>query len=157
MSSSLAGAEYVCIALDVWTSRSTQGFVAVEATFVDSAFAAHTYLISFTRLTRGAKQVLRVVTDNASSIIKAFAFTGWENEEDNDDGNFDDFPERFTNGAFKQIPSVRAISISLHSLQLAVKDFSWQRGVMAVGCPDSVSRYCDAVLVPKDAARTDFS
>ncbi|KAH7968522.1 hypothetical protein HPB52_009263 [Rhipicephalus sanguineus] len=51
ISSSLAGAEYVCIALDVWTSRSTEGFLAVEATFVDSDFAAHTYLLSFTHLT----------------------------------------------------------------------------------------------------------
>ncbi|KAL3196902.1 hypothetical protein MRX96_014988 [Rhipicephalus microplus] len=51
ISSSLAGAEYICIALDVWTSRSMTGFLAVEATFVDSDFAAHTYLLIFTRLT----------------------------------------------------------------------------------------------------------
>ncbi|KAH7963485.1 hypothetical protein HPB52_021252 [Rhipicephalus sanguineus] len=115
ISSSLAGAEYVCIALDLWTSRSTEGFLAVEATFVDSDFAAHTYLLSFTRLTGShtcarirceydatllqwniADKVLRVVTDNASSMIKAFAFTGWETEQDDDDDNFDDCPERFT-------------------------------------------------------------
>ncbi|KAH7968305.1 hypothetical protein HPB52_007623 [Rhipicephalus sanguineus] len=51
ISSSLAGTEYVCIALDVWTSQSTEGFLDVEATFVDSDFAAHTYLLIFTRLT----------------------------------------------------------------------------------------------------------
>ncbi|KAL3205807.1 hypothetical protein MRX96_040621 [Rhipicephalus microplus] len=41
ISSSLAGAEYVCSALDVWTSPSKEGFLAIEATFVDSNFAAH--------------------------------------------------------------------------------------------------------------------
>ncbi|XP_075526351.1 uncharacterized protein LOC142558075 [Dermacentor variabilis] len=85
ISSSLAAAEYVFIALHVWASQSTEGFLAVEATFVDSDFTAHTYLLSFTRLTRShtaarirsefdaallqwniADKVLRVVTDSAS-------------------------------------------------------------------------------------------
>ncbi|KAL3188398.1 hypothetical protein MRX96_023058 [Rhipicephalus microplus] len=71
-----------------------EAFLAVEATFVDSDFAAHTYLLSFTRLTGShtgawirceydatllqwniiAHKVIRVVTNNASSIIKAFEF-----------------------------------------------------------------------------------
>ncbi|KAH7969956.1 hypothetical protein HPB52_023089 [Rhipicephalus sanguineus] len=138
---SLAGAEYVCIALDVWTSP--EGFLAVEATFVDSDFAAHTYLLSFTRLTGShtgarirceydatllqwniADKVLRVVTDNASSMIKAFAFTGWETEEDDDDDNFDDCPERFTKellSEFHQLEEFR-FGCAAHSLHLDVKD-----------------------------------
>ncbi|KAL3186564.1 hypothetical protein MRX96_027377 [Rhipicephalus microplus] len=115
ISSSLAEAEHVCIALDVWTSHSMEGFLAVEATFVDNDFMAHTYLLSFTLLTGShtgarihceydatlllwniADKVIRVLTDNASSMMKAFEFAGWETEKNDEDHSFDSCPERLT-------------------------------------------------------------
>lgn len=42
---------HVCIIPDLWTSRSVQGFLGIEITFVDNAFTAHMYLLAFTRLT----------------------------------------------------------------------------------------------------------
>lgn len=65
-----------------------------------------------------------MVTDNASSMIKAFAFPGWETEEDDDDENFDDCPERLTKellSEFHQLEQFR-FGCAAHSLQLAVKD-----------------------------------
>lgn len=70
ISSSLAGAEYVCIALDLWTSsRSTEGFLAVEATFVDSDFTAHTHLLSFTRLT-GSHTAARIRSEYDAALLQ---------------------------------------------------------------------------------------
>ncbi|KAH7944596.1 hypothetical protein HPB52_021811 [Rhipicephalus sanguineus] len=69
ISSPLAGAEYVCIALDVWTWRSTEAFLAVEATFVDSDFAAHMYLLSFTRLT-GSNTGARIRCEYDATLLQ---------------------------------------------------------------------------------------
>ncbi|KAH7970090.1 hypothetical protein HPB52_024060 [Rhipicephalus sanguineus] len=70
------------------------------------------------------RAVLHVVTHNASSMINAFAFTGWETEEDDDDDNFDDCPERFTKALlseFHQLEQFR-FGCAANSLHLAVKD-----------------------------------
>ncbi|KAL3194644.1 hypothetical protein MRX96_016105 [Rhipicephalus microplus] len=130
ISSSLPGAEYVCIALDVWPSRSVKGFLPVEATFADRNFADHPYLLSFARLTGShatgarirceydamllqckiADKVIRMVTDNASSMIIAFEFARWETEKDSEDGSFDECPERFTKwllSEFHQLEKLR--------------------------------------------------
>lgn len=69
ISSSLAGAEYVCVALDVWTSRSMEGFLAVEVTFVDSDFTPHTYLLSFTRLT-GSHTAARIRSEYDAALVQ---------------------------------------------------------------------------------------
>ncbi|KAL3195195.1 hypothetical protein MRX96_001866 [Rhipicephalus microplus] len=125
--SSLAGAEYVCIALDVWTSRSMEGFLAIEAKFVDSDFAPHMYLLSFTRQTQRwcSNQicVIRVVTENVSSMIKPFEFAGWETEKYDEDDSFDDHLERIIKdllSEFHQLEQIR-FGCAAHNLQLAAK------------------------------------
>lgn len=74
-------------------------------------------------------------------MIKAFAFPGWETEEDNDDDNFDNCPERLTKellSKFHQLEQFR-FGCAAHSLQLAVKDailllVIYRRTVWAITC-----------------------
>lgn len=69
ISASLSGAEHVCISLDVWTSLTMEGYLGVEATFVDNDFTAHTFLLTFTRLT-GSHTAARIRSEYDAALVQ---------------------------------------------------------------------------------------
>ncbi|KAH8008770.1 hypothetical protein HPB51_004160 [Rhipicephalus microplus] len=138
--SSLAGAEYVCIALDVWTSRSMEGFLASRSEIRGQRLRA--------------SHVIRVVTENVSSMIKPFEFAGWETEKYDEDYSFDDHLERIIKellSEFHQLEQIR-FGCAAHNLQLAAK-----HSIRQDTSAEEVVRKCGAIVasIRKSTADTE--
>ncbi len=80
------------LTLDIWTNRRGHSFLCVVASFVDEVFNGHTVLLSCEHHTAEnifqkyegvlqhwnlQRRVVRVVTDSASNMIKAFNLRVW--------------------------------------------------------------------------------
>ncbi|XP_067251732.1 uncharacterized protein [Chanodichthys erythropterus] len=97
------------LTLDIWTNRRGHSFLGVVASFVDEVFNGHTVLLSCEHL-KGhhtaesisqkyegvlqhwnlQRRVVRVVTDSASNMIKAFNLPGFEESAVEEEGEEED-------------------------------------------------------------------
>ncbi|CAM4609400.1 unnamed protein product [Leuciscus chuanchicus] len=148
------------LTLDIWTNRRGHSFLGVVASFIDEMFNSHTVLLSCEHL-KGhhtaenifhkyesilhhrnlQRRVVRVVTDSASNMVKAFDLPGFdesseeEGEEEvlEEDGNgTEEVPLSPFQPDFAQIiENMSATYITesnlhmrcpIHLLQLAIKD-----------------------------------
>ncbi|KAL1250666.1 hypothetical protein QQF64_018462 [Cirrhinus molitorella] len=147
------------LTLDIWTNRRGHSFLGVVASFVDEVFNGHTVLLSCEHLNGHhtaenifqkyesvlqhwnlQRRVVRVVTDSASNMIKAFNLPGFEEsaveeeaeEEDPDEADTEDNqPSPFQTNFLQIMENVTATYITennlhmrcpIHLLQLALKD-----------------------------------
>lgn len=135
----MESAEQVCVTIDIWSSRDMRSFLGVTAHYIlDNTL--HKAMLSCKRF-RGAHtadriysvyqdivaaynlsgRVWRIVTDNASNMIKAFSLPGMESlEADSEDGEGEcsavESPEHM-----EYLP-VERVSCFAHTLQLVIKD-----------------------------------
>ena len=98
----LTNIDYVTLTIDVWSDRRCRSFLGITCHFIDNKMMPQAYLIDFLRfksphtsariqqLTEEVlerfdmkQKVFKIVTDNASSMIKAYKF-GLCVEEEND-------------------------------------------------------------------------
>ncbi len=147
------------LTLDIWTNRRGHSFLGVVASFVDEVFNGHTVLLSCEHL-KGhhtaenifqkyegvlqhwnlQRRVVRVVTDSASNMIKAFNLPGFDEsageeegeEEDPEEGDTEDVQLSPFQPIFLQIMENMTTTYitennlhmrcPIHLLQLALKD-----------------------------------
>lgn len=122
------------VALDIWTSRRGHSFLGIVGSFVDENFQGHTVLLSCEHIQghHTAKHiyekyeevlrrwniqrgVIRVVTDSASNMVKAFNLPGFSEFGDQLD---QDLGDRETDGE-GDAPDVALLQ--LHADQLAIQ------------------------------------
>ena len=110
----LNNAKFITLTIDAWTDRRGRSFIGVTGHFINSKCEPETVLIDFVRL-KGShtgeniqrttefildrynlrEKVFKIVTDNASSMIKAYKF-GLSVDDDSNDDYSDDFKSNAT-------------------------------------------------------------
>ncbi|CAF4960759.1 unnamed protein product, partial [Rotaria magnacalcarata] len=156
--------DHVTLTVDIWSDRRCRSFIGITCHFIDQDINLQAYLIDFLRLKSFhtseniqqmtdevlerfniKKKVFRIVTDNASSMIKAYKFGlsfDTENIEIDEKNQFitendltiEDFEEHFEPDDLQMVnmsssdfgenedsPSVR-LSCFAHTLQLCIRD-----------------------------------
>ncbi|CAF2218019.1 unnamed protein product, partial [Rotaria magnacalcarata] len=156
--------DHVTLTVDIWSDRRCRSFIGITCHFIDQNINPQAYLIDFLRLKSFhtseniqqmtdevlerfniKKKVFRIVTDNASSMIKAYKFGlsfDTENIEVDERNQFitengltiEDFEEHFEPDDLQMVnmnssdfgenedsPSVR-LSCFAHTLQLCIRD-----------------------------------
>ncbi|CAF3753693.1 unnamed protein product [Rotaria socialis] len=156
--------DHVTLTVDIWSDRQCRSFIGITCHFIDQNINLQAYLIDFLRLKslhtseniqqmtdevlerfKIKKKVFRIVTDNASSMIKAYKFglsIDTENVEIDERNQFiiendlmiEDFEEHFESDNLPMMnmsttdfdhnedsSSVR-LSCFAHTLQLCIRD-----------------------------------
>jgi len=102
----LNGVKFVTLTVDAWLDRRSRSFIGVTCHFINHNFDAQALLIDFVRfksphtgeninrITESTldrydikEKVYKIVTDNASTMIKAYKFGLSVADEDNDEDN----------------------------------------------------------------------
>ncbi|CAF3962704.1 unnamed protein product, partial [Rotaria magnacalcarata] len=157
-------ADHVTLTVDIWSDRRCRSFIGITCHFIDQKINLQAYLIDFLRLKslhtseniqqmtdevlerfNIKKKVFRIVTDNASSMIKAYKFGlcfDAENIEVDEKNQFiiendlmiEDFEEQFESDNLQVVnmsssdfdenedSSPVRLSCFAHTLQLCIRD-----------------------------------
>ncbi|CAF2863964.1 unnamed protein product [Rotaria sp. Silwood2] len=163
----LTNVDHICITVDVWTDRRGRSFLGITGHFLGLDYVPHALLLDFLRL-KGShtgeniynvtvkvldnlklkEKVFRIITDNASSMIKAYKFGLIVNDVDNivqdankqqqadnfiklyDDDNSNllkewilvDWYENINDSFDKNDTIPKRLSCFAHSIQLVIRD-----------------------------------